>query len=55
MQAEHSKNKQLAELRSEKNALSDKVAALEVEVRSLHADKATQRTLLEQRQVCALP
>ena len=50
-QAEQAKAKQVAELRSERGALSDKVAALEGEVRALHADKASQRTQLEQCRV----
>jgi hypothetical protein len=51
VQAEQNKAKQLAEARSEKGMLLDKVGMLEGQVRALEADKAAQRHLLQQKQV----
>lgn len=51
VQAEQNKAKQLAEARSEKGMLLDKVGMLEGQVRALESDKAAQRHLLQQKQV----
>lgn len=53
MQAEQGKAKEVTELRAERGALADKVAALESSVRALESDKASDRHQLEQHRVRA--
>ena len=56
-QAEQGKAKEVTDLRAERGALADKVAAVESSVRALEADKASDRHQLEQHRVrpCARP